>query len=97
MNLTNKITSLPREMVGDKHEAKEFFHTVYRCIKHDEITDSYHYRGYDFDYFKAGISFVPGVHNAYLLVDKHNHKNWLFNYGDPEERWAEFLKQKKGC
>lgn len=52
---------------------------------------TFEYRGYRFNHFLAGL----GAPNGYLLVDLDDHRLWLFTYGDPEERWSDFLAAKQ--
>lgn len=75
----------------DKFEAQSFFELKYPEIVYDEITDSYKYRDFEFDYFKAAI----GTPNQYLLVDKIDSRLWLCTYGEKEEMWENFVKEKQ--
>lgn len=95
MNLTNSIAIGIEEQLEDKLEAFDYFKNLYPGIKYIEQTDSYQYRGFEFDYFKAGISML-GLKNgsSYMLVWKPNSRIWLFTYGDLEDRWTRFMTER---
>jgi hypothetical protein len=91
----------------DGPEALEFFQKIYPGIVYHSETDSFRYRKYDFDYFKSGIN-IEGKGNSYILVSKNDgnrystsdsepffFRNWLFQHGNPEERWWDFIKREE--
>lgn len=92
-NKTQELTIPGSSLPSDKQEAQIVLCKMYPEIKYIESIDSYEYRGYQFDYFKAGRS-TNGGENAYLLVDKEDERLWLFTYGDLEDRWQKYIKTK---
>ena len=94
-NKTSSLATFETEQSNDKIEAQFILKEMYPEIIYDSITDSYEYRGYKFDYFKSGIGFPSGSPNGYLLVDKENSQLWLFSYGEKEDRWQDYLKNKE--
>lgn len=96
MNLSNQL-GISGKGKSEAREAQLFFKNKYPDIIYNESTDSYVYRGYKFNYFKAGIGIGIGVErrNSYLLVDNENSSLWLFDYGPPEEMWQKYLGYKK--
>ena len=93
MNKTNVLAISAFEEKNDYIEAQQVLKELYPDIEYVQSTDSFKYRGYEFDYFKSGIS-LNGGKNSYMLVDKANVKLWLFTYGDLEKRWKDFVKNK---
>ena len=84
---------------NESKEAQEYLSKMYPDIEYIESSDSFRYRGIEFDYFRSGVgfdfdNFERNGKNSYLLVDKENSKLWLFTYGDLEERWRDYLKRK---
>jgi hypothetical protein len=77
----------------DLSEAKEQFSKDYLGISFEEESGDFIYRGVRFDFFKAGMS-IDGGKDGYILVDKLSTRLWLFNYGDKEARWKEFLNER---
>lgn len=62
---------------------------AYPGVKYLEETDTFLYRGVEFNYFQSGITFDGP--NCYILTHKGNFGIWLYNYGDQDERWKEYL------
>ncbi len=75
------------------NDAKEFLLSRYSDAVYFEEYDYYEYRGYKFDYFMSGIA-ISGNRNSYLLVDREYSQLWLFDYGNIEDRWNDFLKMR---
>lgn len=98
MNKTYALTiptiSLLCEQLSNKNDAKEFLLTKYINAIYHEEDDFYEYRGYKFDYFMSGISF-NGSKNSYLLVDREFNQLWLFDYGNIEDRWSDFIEMRR--
>lgn len=95
MNRTNQLGSFFAQSPADREEARTVLTKNYPGITYDEATDQYLYRGYRFDYFKAAVSMIGGP-NDYLLVDPENPQwNWLFIYGDAEQRWKAYVERRK--
>lgn len=101
MNRTHQIAVFNNNPIEIKEfeEAFSFLKELYPNIEYVKETDSFIYRGIIFDYFKAGINiFWPQkgkFSGSYLLIDPNNPmNNWLFTYGNLEERWNDFIKRK---
>lgn len=92
--INNPLT--PKE---ESQEAAKYFKTKYNNIEFLAESDSFRYRGMTFDYFKSGTKMgwnkgSEGFSGNYLLVDPQNYRNnWLFDYGEPEQMWQDFLKR----
>lgn len=91
MNRTNEIVTYAVESKEDKDLAIAFFKEKYPGIEYIEKTDSFVYRSFLFDYFLSGISFDRKT-KSFMLIDKA-YGVWLFDYGDKEDRWKNFLYQ----
>ena len=90
MNLSNKI-SLSGEKHNELEEAKIVLSQKYKGIKYE--SGCFFWRGYKFDYFRSGIS-IGGGPDGYMLVDPRNRNNWLFDFGDKEERWKDHISRR---
>ena len=99
MNKTSDIVapSIFLQTKGDKQEVIDYLSEEYPGIRYILETDSFEYRGIEFDYFCSGIGMKEDkIYHTYLLIDKKQYyNNWLFAYGDKEERWKEFLKKRE--
>lgn len=89
-NLTSSICFSGSENFSNKESAKKYLTAEYPGIIYHEASDEFEYRGFRFDYFLAGISHDPLKPGSYLLIEKGS-SQWLFSYGDKEERWKDFL------
>lgn len=95
MNKTNDLATLRQEEPEDKILAQKYFKDLYGDdIDYLEESDSYLYRGIEFDYFKSGIPICASVGPTFLLVDKEYYYLWVFTYGDKEEMWEDYCRIK---
>ncbi len=94
MNATNRMGCFVGESPEQKNEAQEVLAKEYPGIIYNHEDDTYTYRGYKFDYFLSGISFDRTIPNGYLLVDPEDSQNWLFSFGDREERWKQHIEKR---
>jgi hypothetical protein len=53
------------------------------------------YGGYRFNHFLSGVPMDPSQPCSYMLVDADDRSLWLFTYGNPEERWADYVELKR--
>lgn len=86
------LTKIPTE-AEQAVEAQKYFKEKYSSIMYEESTDSFCYKGYKFDYFLSGCS---SEGNGYLLVDPDDYRLWMFDYGNAELMWVEYLQTKQG-
>ena len=85
---------------ADKNEAIEYIEETYSGASYNKNTDTFSYRGMEFDYFVSGrfvsMDGSPTKYKCgYLLVDREFRQNWVFTYGDPEEMWINFINHRK--
>lgn len=95
MNKTNQIAALSFEEKEDRLLAQKYFKNLYGDdIDYLAESDSYFYRGIEFDYFKSGIPLDKDGEPSFLLVDKERSWLWVYTYGDQEERWEDYCSVK---
>jgi hypothetical protein len=97
--MTNVTESMSELMVSVQHTpelsllAYLQFIGDYPDIEYIPETDSYLYRGRYFDYFVSGTS-IDNNSYSFMLRDSEDGQ-WLFTYGDKEDRWSDFLDFKR--
>lgn len=100
-DITSQIAFPCSWKFSNRDNAVKYLTHEYQGIIYNETTDVFEYRGFSFNYFLAGISLQIGERSSdkeltgsYLLIEKDTGQ-WLFSYGDKEERWRDFLESIK--
>lgn len=94
ISLTNPIVTTFCLGISSHENAYKYFKTIYPEIVSIPETDEFEYRGIRFDYFLSGIPIDKTSGGAYFLVDKLDSKIWLSTYGNLEDRWKDYLKNR---
>lgn len=75
---------------------QEFFKNLYGDeVSYNESDDTYTLRGNKFYYRTTGTRMWTGKICDYILVDYDMPYIWLFTYGNREDRWIDYLEQKR--
>lgn len=93
MNISNKISKLMSENVGDNEIAQKYLKSRYAGIEYIEDSDSFKYRGRTFDYFKSACwtEEKTGKRTYNFCLADQETGIWLFDFDNQEDRWKNFI------